>query len=95
MIKYVWWEVLFLKNTGYGLNLDTCAVSGSSENIYFISPKSETQYLSILVKSMKKLFKIPRCFKEIDDKNELNDCLEGLKIQVISKNFEKKYSSFI
>ena len=80
LIRYVWWEVLFLKNTGYGLNLDTCAVSGSSENIYFISPKSETQYLSILVKSMKKLFKIPRCFKEIDDKSELNDCLESLKI---------------
>ena len=41
--------------------------------------------------------KIPRCFKEIDDKNELNDCLEGLKITgyFLKKNFEKKYSSFI
>ena len=30
----------YFKNLGYGLNLDTCVVSGSSENIYFISPKS-------------------------------------------------------
>ena len=28
------------KNLGYGLNLDTCAVSGTTENIYFISPNS-------------------------------------------------------
>ena len=31
---------IIFKNLGYGLNLDTCVVSGSSENIYFISPKS-------------------------------------------------------
>ena len=40
LVRYVLWEILFLKNLGYGLNLDTCVVSGSSENIYFISPKS-------------------------------------------------------
>ena len=98
LIKYVWWEVLFLKNTGYGLNLDTCAVSGSSENIFFISPKSGNSVsFNIGKKYEKKLFKIPRCFKEIDDKSELNDCLEGLKITgyFLKKNFEKKYSSFI
>ena len=39
-LRYTWWEFLFLKNIGYGLNLNQCAVSGSFENIYYISPKS-------------------------------------------------------
>ena len=66
MIKYVWWEILFLKNTGYGLNLDTCAVSGSSENIYFISPKSGNSVsFNIGKKYEKKLFKIPNVLKKL------------------------------
>ena len=33
-------EILFLKNLGYGLNLDNCAVSGTTQDICFISPKT-------------------------------------------------------
>ena len=34
--KYVKWEIDFLKNLGYGLNIKLCAVSGKTENVYFI-----------------------------------------------------------
>ena len=40
ILKYVWWEVFFLKNNGYGLNLNKCAVTGSKDDIYYLSPKS-------------------------------------------------------
>ena len=93
LIRYVWWEILFLKNLGYGLNLDICAVSGASENIYFISPKSGNSVsYDIGKKYEKKLFKIPKCFKVLDDKTEVKDCMEGLKITgyFLNKNFEKK-----
>ena len=40
IFNYVWWEILFLKNTGYGINLDKCSVSGSKEKLYYLSPNS-------------------------------------------------------
>ena len=98
LVRYVLWEILFLKNLGYGLNLDTCVVSGSSENIYFISPKSGNAVsFKIGKKYEKKLFKIPKCFKKIDNEVDFKDCIEGLTITgfFLKKNFEKKFSNFI
>ena len=55
---------LFLKNTGYGLNLDKCAVSGSSKDLYYISPNSgNCVTLTVGNKYKKKLFRIPECLK--------------------------------
>ena len=31
---------IFLKNTGYGINLEKCSVSGSKEKLYYLSPNS-------------------------------------------------------
>ena len=97
-LRYVWWEFLFLKNIGYGLNLNQCAVSGSFDNIYFISPKSGNSVsYNVGKKYEKKLFKIPKCFKDTDEKNELNDSIKGLEITgyFLKKNFEKKISKLV
>ena len=97
-LRYVWWEFLFLKNTGYGLNLNQCAVSGSFDNIYFISPKSGNSVsYNVGKKYEKKLFKIPKCFKNAGEKNDLNDSIEGLEITgyFLKKNFEKRASKLV
>ena len=98
LIKYVWWEFLFLKNIGYGLNLDSCVISGTKEDIYFISPKTGNAVsFKVGKKYQKHLFKIPQCFKTKNKKVDLKDCIEGLMITgfFLKKNFEKKYSNFI
>ena len=98
LIRYVWWEILFLKNIGYGLNLDSCVVSGTKEDIYFISPKTGNAVsFKVGKKYQKHLFKIPQCFKTKNKKVDLKDCIEGLMITgfFLKKNFEKKYSNFI
>jgi len=37
---YIGWEVLLLRDLGYGLDLNQCAVSGSHEDLTYVSPKS-------------------------------------------------------
>lgn len=37
---YVLWERMLLEDMGHGLQLDTCAVSGSTQDLVYVSPKS-------------------------------------------------------
>lgn len=37
---YILWELFFLSALGFGLSLDTCAVSGKKTDLTFVSPKS-------------------------------------------------------
>jgi len=37
---YINYELAFLSQIGYGLNLKKCSVTGSSENLYYVSPKT-------------------------------------------------------
>lgn len=37
---YVRWEVALLEELGYGLDLTTCAATGATENLVYVSPKS-------------------------------------------------------
>jgi DNA repair protein RecO (recombination protein O) len=37
---YLAWEILLLKDLGYGLDLDRCAVTGATEGLDFVSPKT-------------------------------------------------------
>ncbi len=91
MFNYVWWEIFFLKNTGYGLNLETCAVSGSSKDLYYISPNSGN-CVTYLVgeKYKKKLFRIPDCLKNKENPTTFIDYFNALKIIsfFIKKNFD-------
>lgn len=39
-LAYMQWEMRLLEESGFGLDLSSCAVTGSSENLIFVSPKS-------------------------------------------------------
>ena len=39
-LAYLQWELALLDDLGYGLDLRSCAVTGSTENLSYISPKS-------------------------------------------------------
>ncbi|MCU9848478.1 DNA repair protein RecO [Defluviimonas sp. WL0024] len=40
VLSYLRWELLLLEDLGYGLDLSRCAVTGSREDLAFVSPKS-------------------------------------------------------
>ena len=39
-LAYLQWELSLLEELGYGLDLNVCAVTGASEGLVFVSPKS-------------------------------------------------------
>ncbi|MCH2248506.1 MAG: DNA repair protein RecO [Cognatishimia sp.] len=39
-LAYLRWEMALLEDLGYGLDLESCAVTGTTENLIYISPKS-------------------------------------------------------
>ncbi len=39
-LAYLRWEMALLTELGYGLDLSTCAVTGSTEDLIYVSPKS-------------------------------------------------------
>ena len=38
--RYIEWELHLLRSLGFGLDLDKCVVSGSKEDLKFVSPKT-------------------------------------------------------
>ena len=98
ILNYVWWEILFLKNTGYGLNLNECVVTGSKENLYFISPRTGNCVSYEIGKQYsKKLFKIPQCIKNKKIPKNFSDFLDALKITsyFLKKNFNYDLSKLV
>ncbi len=39
-LAYLRWELKMLEDTGYGLNLSTCAVTGAQDELCYVSPRS-------------------------------------------------------
>ncbi|MCK0150313.1 DNA repair protein RecO [Marivita sp. S6314] len=39
-LAYLRWEIALLDDLGYGLDLNTCAVTGATDNLTYVSPKS-------------------------------------------------------
>jgi DNA repair protein RecO (recombination protein O) len=39
-VDYLRWELLLLEETGFGLDLGVCAVTGTREDLVFVSPKT-------------------------------------------------------
>lgn len=37
---YVWWEVAFLRELGFALDLESCAATGVTEDLVYVSPRS-------------------------------------------------------
>ena len=98
IFNYVWWEIFFLKNTGYGINLEKCSVSGSKENLYYLSPNSGNSVIySVGHKYRNKLFKLPNCLKEKAVSNNFVDYIEALKITTyfLRKSFDYDLNKFV
>ena len=98
IFNYIWWEILFLKNTGYGISLDKCSVSGSKEKLYYLSPNSGNSVTySVGHKYRNKLFKLPHCLKEKAISNNFVDYLYALKITsyFLRKSFDCDLSKFV
>jgi len=98
IFNYVWWEILFLKNTGYGINLDKCSVSGSKEKLYYLSPNSGNSVTySVGHKYRNKLFILPDCLKEKTVSHNFMDYIDALKITsyFLRKNFDYDLSRLV
>lgn len=95
IIDYIKLELLLLQELGYGLHLDSCAVTGLTENLYYVSPKTGNAVSREEGKAYHdKLFLLPKFL--IDDNADItqDDIINGLKITgyFIEKRIYKDHS---
>lgn len=92
LTSFVKFELDLLEISGYGLDLSNCAISGVTDNLYFISPKTgrAANYLAAQ-KYQNKLFRLTKFLKKPDNDNlDYQDLLASAKI---TEFFIKKYLS--
>jgi DNA repair protein RecO (recombination protein O) len=78
-LGYLKWELEFLETLGFGLDLEKCAVTGSTEDLKFISPKSgRAVSQSAAGEWSSKLLPFPVAAS--GQANSLEDILAGLKV---------------
>lgn len=79
-VALVRYELLLLSELGFGLSLYKCAVTGSAEDLVYISPKSATAVSIGAGKAYKKkLLPLPVFLREPDNP-EWDDIFDGLKV---------------
>ncbi len=90
LAEYIKFEIELLKNLGYGIDLSSCAATGTEENLHFVSPKSARAVcFEAGEKYQDKLFLLPKFLLENGEtKIEKEDLLNGLKL---SGFFIEKY----
>lgn len=75
------YELLLLAELGFGLNLDECVVTGSSDNLAFISPKSGGAVsVGVAAGYEERLFRLPPFLRGQDASPPMGDVLDGLII---------------
>ena len=78
--EYATWELELLKHIGYGLDLSKCAVTGSIEDLYYISPKTGHCVTRSVGEPYKdKLFVIPKFWMSRDN-DDVQDVISSLDI---------------
>jgi len=78
-LGYFKWELEFMETLGFGLDLKKCAVTGSTEDLKFISPKSGRAVSKAAAGEWSsKLLPFP--VAESGQFNSFNDILDGLKV---------------
>jgi len=76
---YIMWEMAFLKELGYGIDMTKCAVTGVTDNLTHISPKSGRAVCETEAEPYKsKLLKIPQFLR--GEGLADNDIDKGLKL---------------
>ena len=79
--KYVTWELLFLREIGFGLELSSCAVTGSTKHLSHVSPKTGRAVCYEVAGPWKdRLLKLPNFLLFSNDLTDISasDALEGL-----------------
>ena len=78
-LGYFRWELEFLETLGFGLDLEKCAVTGATEDLKFVSPKSGRAVSQAAAGDWSsKLLPFPMAAS--DQVNSLEDILDGLKL---------------
>lgn len=76
---YITWEMAFLKEMGYGIDISKCAVSGVTDNLTHVSPKSGRAVCADEAEPYKdKLLEIPSFMQGGDLADD--DIAKGLKL---------------
>ena len=80
---YVRWELFILAELGYGLDLSTCAVTGSNLNLIYVSPKTGRAVCQEVGREWrKKLIPLPNFLASFnsDKESDRQKLLEGLTL---------------
>lgn len=99
IIEYIKLELSLLQEMGYGLSLDCCAVTGLTDNLHYVSPKSGNVVGKEAGKDYHdKLFLLPQfLIKEDNVSVTKDDIVNGLKLTgyFIEKRIYKDHSQEI
>ena len=79
---YIKFELLFIERMGYGLDLSSCAVNGSTDNLNWVSPKTGRAVSTLGAKGWEdRLLKLPEFLGQNKIKNlSKADLLDSLKL---------------
>ena len=76
---YIYWEIAFLKELGFGLDLTRCAGGGDSQTLAYVSPKSGRAVSYAAGEPYKeKLLELPAFLKPNGGPADVEEILKGL-----------------
>ncbi len=78
-LAYLRWELSLLDELGFGLDLSTCTVSGATENLRYISPKSGRAVTEASAGTWKEKL-LPLSPALIGESSEVTDIMSGLNV---------------
>jgi DNA repair protein RecO (recombination protein O) len=80
-IAYVEWEIALLEELGFGLDLSSCAATGATDNLVYVSPRSG-QAVSATAGApyREKLLPLPAFLCGQIARPEAQDMLDGLRL---------------
>lgn len=79
--NYSIFEAKILQDCGFGLDLQCCAITGNTEDLYYISPKTGAAASKLAGEKYKdRLFIIPQFFLENSAKPSISEVIEALNI---------------
>ncbi len=81
LAAYCKWELELLKELGFGLSLEKCAVTRETSNLTYVSPKSASAVSALAGQAYKdKLLKLPKFLIQDIPVFETQDLIEGLNL---------------
>jgi DNA repair protein RecO (recombination protein O) len=80
-IAYVEWEIALLEELGFGLDLSSCAATGATEDLVYVSPRSG-QAVSEAAGApyREKLLPLPGFLRRVEARPEPQEVLDGLRL---------------